>query len=447
MDPGWVEHIEALLASGELSTAALALADTDGKPLLPQQDPLQRWSWRGISVAQASRWFRGVGEDVPRRVAAEFVPEETDHAGRRVVDALNALAATAPGALEQWVAAVQALVAETDFEPEVRIDAQGAWAQFVLPFDQRLPRLRWAGTGPIHVTVGTVASHATLHFSPDLVAHAPAGLRDGASAVIDVSDVLSLLGRGPGGVATMSNRSLHFLGMIGSRLPLERVIAPRDVPAGQDASRRMALAWLLAILGFSVTPEDLDGLRVLGGTHSVPMWHLIEAAREDPVAGLGDLRRRVDLDEILRRGLAADLDSDAALLVLASVLKWEIHDREDLRTAVVAEFEQHRGEIGLVHKIDFDAAIDRLLSTGHLVHQDERFTSCACMVTSALLRNIDDVLADLVGRIDAAIGVQEQAYEAVLALALHHAKDSLLSEEEIRKEAWTDVRRLFSAPR
>ena len=157
------------------------------------------------------------------------------------------------------------------------------------------------------------------------------------------------------------------------------------------------------------------------------------------------MRRRVDLDEILRRGLSADLDSDEACLVLATVLKMDILDRGDLRTAVEVVFEQHRGDIDFSRRIDLDAAIDRLLDTGHLTSAGEQLKSCACRVTSALLRNIDEVLADLVGRIDAAIGVQEQAYEAVLALALHHAKDSLLSDEEIRAEAWKDARKLMSS--
>lgn len=269
--PEWAAHIESLIEAEELSAAALALdpSHRNSRHLLPQPVRLSPWSWRTHSLRQVARWLQPGAADGRPRGVQEFVPESSDIEATAVVSALSALAVGSPQAPADWLAAVQALVAETDDPPAVQpLDGGGAVADFVLPYDVRLPRLRWVGLAPEKITVGAATQRASLHFSLELSDH-----RTG-TAVVSVSDVLSLLGRDTAGRwASRTTRALLFLSMVCSQLPLTHVIAAQDTPAEHALDRRMALAWLLHLLGFTVTATDLDRLRVLGGGHQVPLWH------------------------------------------------------------------------------------------------------------------------------------------------------------------------------
>ena len=229
---------------------------------------------------------------------------------------------------------MQSLVVETDAPPAVRDAGEdGVTGDFILPYDMRLPQLCWVGRPPKEVTVGDTSQRETLHFSLDLMDHR-AGM-----AVISVSDVLGLLGRDRGGrPASMANRALRFLGMVCTQLPLDRVIAPHDTPAEYAPERRMALAWLLSILGFFFTPADLDMLRMLGGGHQVPLWRLIAAARNDPIRGSGPAGAAGPRPDP-RAAWTADLDSDTDLLVLCTLVMMDVTDRASAAEALALVWE------------------------------------------------------------------------------------------------------------
>ena len=362
----WAVHIEGLIEAGELALARLALTpeQRNGRGLLPQAVPLSPWSWRSADVAKVAAWFEPGCADVPTQMRANFFPDPADDAAAGVVNALRAVAVGSPGAAAEWLAAVQSLVVETDAPPTVRHAGEnGVTGDFMLPYDVRLPQLCWVGRPPRAVTVGETGHREMLHFSLDLVDHWP------GMAVISVSDVLGLLGRDRGGrPASMTNRALRFLGMVCSQLPLDRVIAPHDTPAEHAPDRRMALAWLLWILGFYYNAADLDMLRLLGGGHQVPLWHLIAAARTDPVQGIRDLRDR-DLDQILVAGLAADLGSDTDLLILCTVLMMDIKDRASLAEVLALVWEEAEEAAPAPDAIDLDAALGRLTGKGYLIEE------------------------------------------------------------------------------
>ena len=425
----WAAHVESLLEAEELSAAALALTPDhrDSKNLLPQPVQLSAWSWRGYNLAQVAAWF-DPGASVRPRGIQQFVPEPLDTEAAGVVAALRELAAGSPQAPASWLAAVQALVAETDTPPDVQmLDEGGATAGFVLPYDVRLPRLRWVGLARQKITIGAAERRAALHFSLELSDH-----RAG-TAIVSVADVLSLLGRDPDGrPASQTTRALRFLSIVCSQLPLAQVIAAEDTPAELALDRRMTLAWLLHILGFTVTAADLDRLRVLGGGHQVPLWYLIDAAREDPVNGIGRLWERPDRDEILRAGLAADLDSETDLLVLSTLLAMEACDRASLAEALELVWTDADASQTTLAEVDLDAAVARLIAKGYIVSDaDGRLHSCSCPVVRAQHRRPDlaDEIQRLVRRMHAALDVRNLMYRDLLAYAALHADQA---ESELR---------------
>jgi signal transduction histidine kinase len=268
-----------------------------------------------------------------------------------------------------------------------------------------------------------------LHFSLELSDHGT------GTAVISVSDVLSLLGRDPTGrPASRTTRAMLFLGMVCSQLPLTHVIAAQDTPAELTLDRRMALAWLLHILGFTVTAADLDRLRVLGGGHQVPLWHLIDAARDDPVGGIGRLWERPDRDEILHAGLAADLDSETDLLVLSTLLEWNAGDRADLATALDLVWADVMVSPQAHAEVKLDAAVDRLIAKGYLREAGGRLYSCSCPVVRAQHRRSKATgeIQHLVQRVHATLEVHDLMYRDLLDFAWHadQAETALRSKEE-----------------
>lgn len=443
LTPAWAEYVAGLIESEELAVAALALTPShwNGRPMLPQPIRLSPWSWRWLTPAEAARWFEADYEAAPRRIRTDFVPEPTDLAGLGILTALRSVAVSSPRGAEEWLAAVQALVADTDSAPLVRASGQGATAEFVLPYDVRLPRLRWVGQ-PITVTIGDTNEQSLLHFSLELTERRRRG------AVITVSDVLALLGRDHAGrPASITNRALLFLSTVCSRLPLEKVIAPQDTPAEYVDSRRMSLAWLLSILGFSCTPTDLDMLRVLGGGHRVPLWHLIDAAREDPVVGIKALRDRTDLQEILLAGLVKDLDNDEDLLVLGTLVTMESQDRLALEEDLALVWDDGGGDPAGVRTIDIAAVIGRLIAKGYLDESDGQLRSCSCAVVRSLRRADPHAhLHRVVQRVNASQGIRDMVYRELLDMARHQdqAETELRSPQEQESTARQNSEALMS---
>jgi hypothetical protein len=443
LDPGWADYVAGLIKSEELAVAALALTPShrNGRPMLPQPIRLSSWSWRWLTPTEAARWFEADCEAAPRRIKTDFAPEPVDLTAQGILTALRSLAGSSPQAAEEWVAAVQALVAQTDSAPLVRASGHGATAEFLLPYDVRLPRLRWVGQ-PITVTVGDTNEQSLLHFSLELTEHRRRG------AVVSVSDILTLLGRDPAGrPASTINRALLFLSMVCSRLPLEQVIAPQDTPAEYLESRRMSLAWLLSILGFSLKPTDLDMLRVLGGGHPIPLWHLIDAARDDPIDGIKALWDRADLQEILIGGLTRDLDNDEDLLVLGTLLIMESQDRLALKEDLALVWYDGGGDPAAVDTIDLAAVIARLIAKGYLEESDGRLRSCSCAVVRALRRTeVDGRLHRAVQRINATQGIRDLVYRDLLDMARHQdqAETALRSPQEWESTARRNSEALMS---
>ncbi|WP_238011221.1 hypothetical protein KZZ52_57285 [Dactylosporangium sp. AC04546] len=438
--PDWERHIRGLIKDEELAVAELALSHRNGKLLLPQPVRLTPWSWRAQSLATVAGWFDPEPISAPPRMVRDFLPADSDNEAAEVIVALRALAADQPGAAGTWVTAVQALVAEIDDVPVIDDYGAGVTAAFRLPYDVRLPRLRWMGRPPATATAGAVPERGDLHFSLDLADYGA------AAAVISVAEVLSLLGRDQTGrPASRTTRALLFLRTVCSRLPLTEVIAPPDVPAQYTLDGRMMLAWLLHILGFTYTATDLDMLRVLGGGHQVPLWHLIDAARADPIAGISHLREHADRDRILRTGLAADLGDEIDLLVLSTILLMEVTDRAELPAMLELVWEAGTGSRDVPSAVVPEAAVDRLITKGYLIESAGRLRSCGCAVVRAQHRR-PDLAAEtsrLVRSVHARAEVDDLMYHELLAFAAAHADQA---EEALRspKERQESARRTLN---
>ncbi|GIF07864.1 ATP-binding protein [Actinoplanes siamensis] len=448
LSPDWAAHVRSLIDSDELTVARLALAPShrNGKLLLPQRARPAAWTWRGQTLAEVARWFEADSPGAPPSVVRRFHPAPGDLEATQVVDALRALAAGEDDADARWVESVQALVADIDTTPEIERLASGCTATFVLPYDLRLPRLCWVGRAPETATVGDTPARNRLHFSTELSDYGA------GRAVISVADVLSLLGRDAAGRPVGKPvRALRFLGLVCSRLPLAEVIEPDEMPAEHTLDRRMALAWLLDILGFDFKAPHLDTLRVLAGGHRVPLWHLIDAARDDVSGGIKRLAERPDRDDILHAGLVADLDDDTDLLVLSAVLHMDVTDRGALALAIGLIWEELTGSAEVPNTLNLGESVDRLIGKGYLAEEGGRLRACGCAVTRAQQRRAgrDGEIARLAADVQSGLEVDAVMYHELLAFSALHADQAefaLRTPEEQQASARRTLRARMSDP-
>ncbi len=433
IQPAWEEYIRSLLAAGELELAARALTMRDGDQALPRPKPFRRWSWRDRSVRDIADWLT---EPMAAPFAGidRFVPHAEDEAGRAVVEALTALGAGCEAADHQWIDAVQRMLSADDDcrRPELTAAGDAMTATFRMPYDQRIPLLRWARDEDVVVAVGrTSVPGALLRFPLE---QAPS---TAAEPIVDIADVLSLLARTDTSQSpTHVDRSLQFLALVCSRLDLESIILPEDMPAGSSASQRQRLAWLLSILGLAADGVDVDRLSVYSGGHPGVMWSLVDEARQAPARPAGDVIEHPERDQIVVRGVELDFEHDEDVLLLGLGLAGG-HLVEGCAEAELAELfeeEWRQGGRNPNHRVRVSEVVRRLKARGYILEHDGRLHSCGCLTARTIERAAtQDWLSERMERIDPDRLIQVAAYEFILDMVKHQhrAEEARLSEEEL----------------
>ncbi|CAI9413160.1 hypothetical protein [Nocardioides sp. T2.26MG-1] len=435
--PGWQEYIRSLIQAGDLVLAEHALTLRDGDQELPRPKSFARWSWRDNTTNEVATWFAEPAT-APSGAITKFTPNEDDKAGRAVIDALRALRDEDENAPQQWIAAVQQLLAPEDdyVRPHVTVAGEHITATFRMPYDQRLPLLRWAREDEVTVAVGATAVPGTLLRFP-----LNAALATGSEALVEIGDVLSLLARADTDrTPTATERSLQFLALVCSRLELASIIEPPDMPAGGNASSRHRLAWLLSTLGLTADGQDVDRLSVWSGGHPGVLWSLVQEARRDPATPAGSVVEHPDRDQVLLRGVDLDLDNDEDLLVLGLGLAWGIlrDGCSEAELAALFEDEWTEGRRNPNHRVRISEVVHRLKSHGYIREKGDRLYSCGCLTARAVERiATQDWLADRMDLIDPDRLIHEAAYEFILEMLRHQqqAEGARLSEAEMADRA------------
>lgn len=433
LQPAWEDYIRSLLAAGELKLASHALTMRDGDQALPRPKPFRRWSWRDRSVREIAGWLRDPMA-APFAGIDRFVPHAEDEAGRAVVDALTALANVREEADHRWIDAVQRMLSADDDRrrPQLTVAGDAITATFRMPYDQRIPLLRWARGEDVIVAVGrTSVPNALLRFPLD---QAPS---TASEPIVDIADVLSLLARtDTSRTPTHVDRSLQFLALVCSRLDLESIILPEDMPAGSSASQRQRLAWLLSILGLAADGLDVDRLSVWSGGHPGVMWSLVDEARRVPAKPAGDVLEHPERDQIVLRGVELDFEHDEDVLLLGLGLAGG-HLAEGCSEAELAELfeeEWRQGGRNPNHRVRASEVVHRLKARGYILEHDGRLHSCGCLTARTIERAAtQDWLSERMERIDPDRLIQAAAYEFILEMVKHQhrAEEARLSEEEL----------------
>ncbi len=433
--PEWAEYVASLISDGELELAATALHQPDGVQHTRTPGPFLSWGWRDVSVAKVAGWLSNT-QPGPFGVD-EFRPAADDGAGQSIVRALVAIAEENPDAPAMWVDAVQQLVHSDDDYPRAQPEVVDGITTtfFQLPYDaERLPRLVWVGEDPIRVSVGAEPSpDCSIRFSLDVSAD------DAADVTIDIADVLSLLARPQQTTTpTAADRALQFTAMVCSRLDLDEVIDPRDMPTGTTEWARRRLAWLLTILGLTADGRDIDRLIVWSGGHTGVMWTLVKAARHDPVSGISSLAGLM-LDEVMIEGVEIDLDRDDDLLVLAlgqaSLLLVEGCDEAQL--AALLEDEWRRTNRPIDHRIQIDEVVERLQQKRYVtLTKDRRIRSCVCRAVLAVEQQATQQwFDDQMDLLDPVTRMRAHEYKFVLEMVKHQEQaEQDLRHEELQRE-------------
>lgn len=437
MAPGWRSYVESLLEDGELLVAERAMTHHDGHQELPRPRAFARWPWRDRSVEHIAGWLNDP-ETAPDGVRTRFSPGAGDRSGQAVLDALQSVAAGRPEAPEQWLRAVQQLLApeDDDYRPRLVVDGESCTATFRMPYDQRLPLLSWTHKDGTTVSVGERPSaEVLLRFSLEMSS------TTGSTTVVDVADVLSLLARADSDtVPTSTERALQFLAVVCSRLDLASIIEPRDMPAGSTEASRHKLAWLLSILGVTADGRDVDRLSVWSGGHPGVLWSLVQKARGELAAPVNTVLEHPDLDHVLLRGVELDLDHDEDLLVLGLGLAGGLLT-EGCSEAELAELlhdEWRDGGRPPEHNVRIAEVVRRLEQHGYIRRDGGRLLSCGCLTARAIERRAtSEWLADRMDLIDLERLMHQAAYEIILELVRHQeqAEAARMTPEELDQRA------------
>jgi phosphatidylserine/phosphatidylglycerophosphate/cardiolipin synthase-like enzyme len=435
--PGWKDYVQTLIEAGELVLAERALTHRDGVQELPRPKPFFRWSWRDRSAQEIATWFAGAAT-APAGVGTRFAPHPDDRAGRAVMEALAALGDNLPNAPQQWVLAVQQLLAPDDeyYRPQFTIADERLVATFRLPYDQRLPLLRWARSDAVTVAIGDApVPEALLRFP--LAATTSAA----SEALVEISDVLSLIAlsdtdRTP----TPTERALQFLAVVCSRLDLADIIEPQDMPAGATESARHRLAWLLSILGMSADGRDVDRLSVWSGGHRGVLWSLVNEARKDPARPAGSVIELPDLDALLLHGVEVDLEHDEDILVLGLGLAGGhlVEGCSEAELAALFEDEWRESGRNPDHRVRVSEVVRRLKERAYLGEEGGLLYSCGCLTARAVERvATQEWLAARMNLVDTERFIHQAAYELILEMIRHQeqAEGARLSDAEIADRA------------
>ena len=433
LQPGWEDYIRSLLAVDELELASHALSMRNGDHALPRPRPFRRWSWRDRSVREISGWLRDPMA-APFAGIDRFVPQADDEAGWAVVDALSALGDVREGAAHQWIDAVQRLLSADDDRrrPQLTVAGDALTATFRMPYDQRIPLLRWTRGEDLTVAVGrTSVPNAVLRFPLE---QEPSTAPE---PIVEIADVLSLLARADTSqTPTHVDRSLQFLALVCSRLDLGSIILPQDMPASSSASQRQRLAWLLSVLGLAADGLDVDRLSVWSGGHPGVMWSLVDAARKVPARPAGAVLETPERDQIVLRGVDLDFDHDEDVLLLGLGLAGGhlVEGCSEAELAELFEEEWRRGGRNPNHRVRVSEVVRRLLDRGYIFERGGRLHSCGCLTARTIERAAtQEWLSERLERIDPDHLIQAAAYEFILDMVKHQhrAMEARLSEEEL----------------
>ena len=432
MEPSWLEYVDALLETGDLVLAEKAMAHDRGVRGTPHPRTFARWSWRSASLREITGWFDG-DEHAPGGMRGRFLPAANDAAGRRVVAALAALADRRDDGPAEWVQALQQLVVPAHVDrPHLEQGDDGIQTSFYLPYHPFLPRLHWVGGEPITVAVGESGSGAELRLALDVETASSTEL------VVDVADVLSML-RLVSGDETPStdDRVLRFLTLVAGSLPLDQVIDPAAMPAGESPAARRQLAWLLTILGVPTATVDLERLSLSAGGHPTVLWTLVDRARSEPVDGVAAMLAGASLDDHLVAGVEADLGRDEDVLVLAFGMATSLLE-DGCTEEELFEFlaEDWKGEQLRLDRVRVSEVVTRLERAGYLTVKGGRLRACVCRATVALGRAAtDEWLAQRMELVDPVASMRRKAYELIYEMIVHEqqAEATRLTEDEIAK--------------
>lgn len=433
LQPGWEDYIRSLLAAGELELASRALTMRDGDQALPRPKPFRRWSWRDRSVREIAGWLRDPTA-APFAGIDRFVPHADDEAGWAVVDALAALGDVREEAAYRWIDAIQRMLSADDDRrrPHLTVAGDAINATFRMPYDQRIPLLRWARGEDVIVAVGrTSVPNALLRFPLE---QAPSTALE---PIVEIADVLSLLARADTSqTPTYVDRSLQFLALVCSRLDLESIILPEDMPAGSSASQRQRLAWLLSVLGLAADGLDVDRLSVWSGGHPGVMWSLVDEARKVPARPAGDVLVSPERDQLVLRGVDLDFDHDEDVLLLGLGLAGGhlVEGCSEAELAELFEEEWRQGGRNPNHRVRVSEVVHRLQDRGYILERGGRLHSCGCLAARTIERAAtQEWLSERMERIDPDRLIQAAAYEFILDMVKHQhrAEEARLSEEEL----------------
>lgn len=433
IEESWAGYVGQLVAAGDLVAAEHALKVGGGIQTLPQSRSFARWAWRDRPIAEIAAWFTEPAR-APAGVVRRFTPHPGDRAGAAVIEALGALGREEQDAPEQWVSAVQQLINPDDDVRAPRMEVTDAYtcATLQLPYDQRLPPLRWWVDGdPMVVSIGEVAApSALLRLSLDCSSSAS------PDAMVDVADVLSLLARtDTEGTPSQTDRALRFLAVVCSRLPLDQIIDPAQMPVGNKESARHRLGWFLATLGVEAGPMDLDGLGAWADGHRGVLWTLVQEARKDPIAGVRKVLAEDDLDALLISGIEQDLPHDEDLLVLAVGLLGALLTEGCAEADLAAAFEDewHGSRPRSLHRVRVLDVVGRLKAAGYITERDGLLRACGCAAVRAVERvATTDWLEQRMNLVDAERLMLQRAYVFILEMVRHQhqAEAAVRSVEE-----------------
>lgn len=437
MAPGWQEYVQSVIADGELLVAERALTHRDGHQELPRPKAFARWSWRDRSTHEVADWFAHPAT-APNGVSTRFTPHVDDRAGNAVLEALKSLGAGHPNAPEAWILAVHQLLApdDDDYRPRFSFVGERLSVTFRMPYDQRLPLLRWAREDAVTIGVGGApAPEALLRFSLDPT------LSTGSEAVFEIADVLSLIARADSEkTPTPTERAMQFLAVVCSRLELASIVNPHDMPAGSTEPARLRLAWLLSILGIAADGRAVDQLSVWSGGHPGVLWSLVQEARQGAASPLGSVMEHPDRDKVLLRGVELDLDHDEDLLVLGLGLAWGllIDGCSEATLAELFEDEWREGNRSPNHRVRISEVVSRLKRHGYLREEGSRLFSCGCLTARAVERlATPGWMLERMDLIDPDRLIHAAAYEFILEILRHQtqAEGARLTDAEMNLQA------------
>ncbi|MEY9951015.1 ATP-binding protein [Leifsonia sp. EB34] len=321
IDDSLREYVEGLIRIGEYNTA---LDDARRLHRAPASDfaPPPAFRWNSLRLREVVNGLTRVDERPPG--FADFVPTEDDSEGQRVITALAAMAAGADGAIEHYVAAVQALVSPSTPQPRIVEGTGGPVARFEFPAPYGTSSIKWADNSVVDVAIGTSESPALFRLATDMDWRLATEMERGPwGATITIGDILSLMYL-PDPANRLDLRQLRLHRLVASRLDFDEVLGRSAQTPGASAISPEHLRRLLYILGVDLTQAEREALKDMLEEHPYVLWRVVEAIKKESPAAISfsDRRATPSFDLMLSELVAKDLGSAGTVVVLAAISEW-----------------------------------------------------------------------------------------------------------------------------